>query len=51
VDTQTIPPPRANFGSTALQCIIFDFYQEDYSRKMKEKEDEKPKRVKILYIC
>ncbi|XP_050550779.1 dynein intermediate chain 2, ciliary isoform X1 [Spodoptera frugiperda] len=46
VETQTIPPPRANFGATALQCIIFDYYQEDYARKMKEKEDEKPKRLK-----
>ncbi|KOB71777.1 Dynein intermediate chain 2, ciliary [Operophtera brumata] len=46
VDTQTIPPPRANYGATCLQCIIFDFYQEDYARKMKEKEDEKPKRLK-----
>ncbi|CAG4946849.1 unnamed protein product [Colias eurytheme] len=46
VDTQTIPPPRANYGSTCLQSIIFDFYQEDYARKMKEKEDEKPKRLR-----
>ncbi|KPJ09592.1 Dynein intermediate chain 2, ciliary [Papilio machaon] len=46
VETQTIPPPRANFGSTALQCIIFDFYQEDYARKMREKEEEKPKRLR-----
>ncbi|KAL0820400.1 hypothetical protein ABMA28_006283 [Loxostege sticticalis] len=46
VDTQTIPPPRANYGSTALQSVIFDFYQEDYARKMKEKEDEKPKRMR-----
>ncbi|XP_013187744.2 dynein intermediate chain 2, ciliary isoform X2 [Amyelois transitella] len=46
VDTQTIPPPRANYGSTALQSIIFDFYQEDYAKKMKEKEDEKPKRLR-----
>ncbi|XP_013163256.1 PREDICTED: dynein intermediate chain 2, ciliary [Papilio xuthus] len=46
VETQTVPPPRANFGSTALQCIIFDFYQEDYARKMREKEEEKPKRLR-----
>ncbi|KAJ8717180.1 hypothetical protein PYW08_005579 [Mythimna loreyi] len=46
VDTQTVPPPRANYGATALQCIIFDYYQEDYARKMKEKEDEKPKRLR-----
>ncbi|CAH0590379.1 unnamed protein product [Chrysodeixis includens] len=46
VDTQTVPPPRANFGATALQCIIFDYYQEDYARKMKEKEDERPKRLR-----
>ncbi|XP_072942856.1 dynein intermediate chain 2, ciliary isoform X2 [Epargyreus clarus] len=46
VDTQTIPPPRANYGATALQCIIFDFYQEDYARKQREKEEEKPKRLR-----
>lgn len=45
VDTQTIPPARANYAATALQCIIFDYYQEDYAKKLKEKEDEKPKRV------
>ncbi|CAH2042327.1 unnamed protein product, partial [Iphiclides podalirius] len=46
VETQTVPPPRANYGSTALQCIIFDYYQEDYARKMREKEEEKPKRLR-----
>nr|XP_037873705.1 dynein intermediate chain 2, ciliary isoform X3 [Bombyx mori] len=46
VDTQTIPPPRANYGSTALQCIIFDYYQEDYARKQREKEEDKPKRLR-----
>ncbi|CAH0695817.1 unnamed protein product [Spodoptera exigua] len=46
VETQTIPPPRANFGATALQCIIFDYYQEDYARKLREKEEEKPKRLR-----
>ncbi|CAB3228922.1 unnamed protein product [Arctia plantaginis] len=46
IDTQTIPPPRATYGSTALQCIIFDYYTEDYAKKMKEKEEEKPKRMK-----
>ncbi|XP_068620599.1 dynein intermediate chain 2, ciliary [Battus philenor] len=46
VDTQTIPPPRGTYGSTALQSIIFDFYQEDYERKMREKEEEKPKRLR-----
>lgn len=48
MDTQTIPPARANYAATALQSIIFDFYQEDYARKLKEKEDEKPKRVSPL---
>ncbi|XP_049877274.1 dynein intermediate chain 2, ciliary [Pectinophora gossypiella] len=46
VDTQTVPPPRATYGATALQCIIFDYYQEDYAKKLKEKEDEKPKRLR-----
>ncbi|CAH2089429.1 unnamed protein product [Euphydryas editha] len=46
VDTQTIPPPRANYGATVLQCIIFDYYQEDYAKKQREKEEEKPKRLR-----
>lgn len=47
-----MPPPRANYGATALQCVIFDFYQEDYAKKMKEKEEEKPKRViRMPFIC
>ncbi|XP_052743911.1 dynein intermediate chain 2, ciliary [Bicyclus anynana] len=46
VDTQTVPPPRANYGATCLQSIIFDFYQEDYARKQREKEEEKPKRLR-----
>ncbi|XP_032519697.1 dynein intermediate chain 2, ciliary [Danaus plexippus] len=46
VETQTIPPPRATYGATVLQCIIFDFYQEDYARKQREKEEEKPKRLR-----
>ncbi|XP_041984626.1 dynein intermediate chain 2, ciliary [Aricia agestis] len=46
VDTQTAPPPRANYGATALQCIIYDFYQEDFAKKQKEKEEEKPKRLR-----
>lgn len=50
VDTQTIPPPRANYGATVLQCIIFDYYQEDYAKKQREKEEEKPKRVIINYF-
>lgn len=50
MDTQTIPPPRANLGMTALQSIIFDYYKEDYAKKLKEKEDEKPKRVRTFYL-
>ncbi|CAG9564092.1 unnamed protein product [Danaus chrysippus] len=46
VETQTVPPPRATYGATVLQCIIFDFYQEDYARKQREKEEEKPKRLR-----
>ncbi|KAJ2948558.1 hypothetical protein O0L34_g7812 [Tuta absoluta] len=46
VETQTVPPARATYGATALQSIIFDYYQEDHERKMKEKEDEKPKRLR-----
>ncbi|CAG9123998.1 unnamed protein product [Plutella xylostella] len=46
VETQTIPPPRATYGHTALQSVIFDFYQEDYAKKLKEKEEEKPKRLR-----
>lgn len=50
VETQTIPPPRANYSATALQCIIFDYYQEDYAKKLREKEDEKPKRVSMINV-
>lgn len=46
VDTQTIPPARANYSATALQCVIFDYYQEDHARRLREKEEEKPKRLK-----
>lgn len=45
VETQTYPPPRATFSATALQSIIYDFYQKDYESKESEREGEKPKKV------
>lgn len=35
VDTQTIPPPRSQFGGTVLQWVIYDSYQEDFEEQQK----------------
>lgn len=44
VDTQTIPPPRSNYGSSVLQWVIYDSYSEDYAQQQREKEREKEKK-------
>ncbi|GBP08465.1 Dynein intermediate chain 2, ciliary [Eumeta japonica] len=46
VETQSLPPARATYSATALQSIIFDYYQEDYEKKLREREEEKPKRLR-----
>ncbi|TDG50683.1 hypothetical protein AWZ03_002987 [Drosophila navojoa] len=35
VDTQTIPPPRSQFGANVLQWTIYDSYNEDYAEQQK----------------
>ncbi|XP_064543240.1 dynein intermediate chain 2, ciliary [Drosophila montana] len=35
VDTQTIPPPRSQFGANVLQWVIFDTYIEDYEEQQR----------------
>ncbi|CAB4002962.1 Hypothetical predicted protein, partial [Paramuricea clavata] len=42
-ETQTEPPPRANFSATANQWEIYDAYVEDLRRQEKNKEKETKK--------
>lgn len=35
MDTQTIPPPRSQFGANVLQWNIYDSYNEDYAEQQK----------------
>ncbi|KAM7343034.1 dynein intermediate chain 2, ciliary isoform 1-T1 [Cochliomyia hominivorax] len=47
VETQTIPPPRSQYGANVLQWVIYDSYMEDFEKQQKEKdkkEDKKPHR-------
>ncbi|XP_037895321.1 dynein intermediate chain 1, axonemal [Glossina fuscipes] len=44
VETQTIPPPRCQYGGNILQWIIYDSYAEDF-QKQKEKEKKEDKKV------
>ncbi|XP_017027731.1 dynein intermediate chain 2, ciliary isoform X1 [Drosophila kikkawai] len=43
VDTQTIPPPRSQFGANVLQWVIYDSYLENFAEQQKEggKKDER----------
>lgn len=41
VDTQTIPPPRSNYGANTLQWNIYDWYANDFEQQQKEKDKEK----------
>ncbi|XP_004444527.1 dynein intermediate chain 2, ciliary [Drosophila pseudoobscura] len=45
VDTQTIPPPRSQFGGNVLQWVIYDSYLQDFEAQSKDgaakKEDRK----------
>ncbi|XP_028411720.1 dynein intermediate chain 2, ciliary-like [Dendronephthya gigantea] len=45
-ETQTEPPPRANFSATANQWEIYDAYVEDLRRQEKNKEKETKKTSK-----
>jgi dynein intermediate chain 1, axonemal len=40
VETQTVPPPRSQFGANVVQWHIYDSYNEDYARQKLEKEKE-----------
>jgi dynein intermediate chain 1, axonemal len=40
VETQTVPPPRSQFGANVVQWHIYDSYNEDYARQKREKEKE-----------
>ncbi|EDV35959.1 uncharacterized protein Dana_GF12212 [Drosophila ananassae] len=43
VDTQTIPPPRSQYGANVLQWVIYDSYLENFAEQQKDggKKDEK----------
>jgi len=44
VDTQTIPPPRSQFGANVLQWVIYDSYLENFEEQQKDgtkKDDRK----------
>ncbi|KAJ8983052.1 hypothetical protein NQ317_013257 [Molorchus minor] len=45
-ETQTIPPPMANFTSNVNQWIIYDGYQQDWEQQQREKELERERREK-----
>jgi dynein intermediate chain 1 len=45
LETQTIPPPRANFSAQVMQWIIYDAYQQDYEAQEREKEKDKKDKV------
>lgn len=46
VETQTVPPPRSQFGANVVQWHIYDSYNEDYARQKREKEKEMMKEKK-----
>lgn len=46
VETQTVPPPRSQFGANVVQWHIYDSYNEDYARQKREKEKEMLKEKK-----
>lgn len=44
VETQTIPPPRSQYGANVLQWKIYDSYAEDFEQQQKEREKKDDKR-------
>ncbi|CRK96455.1 CLUMA_CG009995, isoform A [Clunio marinus] len=46
VETQTVPPPRSQFGANVVQWHIYDSYNEDFDRQTREKEKEMMKEKK-----
>ncbi|KDR09636.1 Dynein intermediate chain 2, ciliary, partial [Zootermopsis nevadensis] len=45
LETQTIPPPRANFSGQVTQWIIYDAYQQDFEAQLREKEKERKDKI------
>ncbi|XP_067632457.1 dynein intermediate chain 2, ciliary isoform X2 [Eurosta solidaginis] len=45
VETQTIPPPRSQYGANVLQWNIYDSYAEDFEQQQKEKEKKDDKKA------
>ena len=45
LETQTIPPPRANFSEQVMQWVIYDAYQQDFEAQQREKEKDKKDKV------
>lgn len=47
VDTQTIPPPRSQFGGNVMQWIIYDTYNEDFAEQQKIAASGGPRLSKV----
>ncbi|XP_058976572.1 dynein intermediate chain 2, ciliary-like isoform X2 [Musca domestica] len=45
VDTQTIPPPRSQYGANVLQWVIYDSYAEDFEQQQKERDKKDDKKA------
>ncbi|XP_013111502.2 dynein intermediate chain 2, ciliary [Stomoxys calcitrans] len=45
VETQTIPPPRSQYGANVLQWVIYDSYMEDFERQQKDRDKKEDKKV------
>ncbi|XP_037941712.1 dynein intermediate chain 2, ciliary [Teleopsis dalmanni] len=41
IETETIPPPRSQFGATVQQWVIYDSYLEDYAQNKELREEKK----------
>ncbi|EDW79816.1 uncharacterized protein Dwil_GK17990 [Drosophila willistoni] len=46
VDTQTIPPPRSQFGANVLQWVIYDSYLADFEEQQKDNRRDDARIVK-----
>ncbi|XP_075168505.1 dynein intermediate chain 2, ciliary [Haematobia irritans] len=45
VETQTIPPPRSQYGANVLQWVIYDSYAEDFEKQQKDRDKKEDKKV------
>ncbi|XP_030375419.1 dynein intermediate chain 2, ciliary-like [Scaptodrosophila lebanonensis] len=48
VDTQTIPPPRSQYGSNVLQWVIYDTYLADFEEQQKDQSTKHTDRKRSL---